>query len=302
MAIDKLQKGNVYDIVFMDHMMPEMDGIEATRRIRSMGYMSPIVALTANAVAGQADIFLENGFDDFISKPIDIRLLNTLLKKYIRDKQSPEVLEAAKHHTKKITDSETDPLNPQNDNTQQKELSPQLVEYFLLDARKADETVKAIFDKSEPLTDEDINLYTISVHAMKTALSNINEFTLSKTAASLEQAGKNKETVQITNETPEFIGELRKVIEKLTVFLEMHKSKTGSAGTVEDYELLKQKATIIKEAFESYDKKTAKDILAELRQLTWQPNINELLTKMSEQLLSGDSEGLQKSVETINSL
>jgi PAS domain S-box-containing protein len=90
-AIERIKGGHVYDIVFMDHMMPKMDGVEATRLIRDSGYTGTIIALTANAVTGQAEMFLENGFDDFISKPIDIRRLNVILKKYIRDKQASEV-------------------------------------------------------------------------------------------------------------------------------------------------------------------------------------------------------------------
>ena len=84
-AIDKIAAGNEYDIIFMDHMMPKMDGIETARRIREMGYTKPIVALTANAVVGQANLFLENGFDDFISKPIDTRVLNQVLSRMVRD-------------------------------------------------------------------------------------------------------------------------------------------------------------------------------------------------------------------------
>jgi CheY-like chemotaxis protein len=94
-AIERVKGKNAYDIIFMDHMMPMMDGIETVRNLREMGYTAPIIALTANAVVGQADIFLANGFDDFLSKPIDMRLLNVILNKYIHDKQPPEVLEAA---------------------------------------------------------------------------------------------------------------------------------------------------------------------------------------------------------------
>jgi len=72
----------------MDHMMPNMDGIEATKRIRELGYTKPIVALTANAVSGQAEIFLDNGFDAFISKPIDTRQLNATLNKFVRDRHT----------------------------------------------------------------------------------------------------------------------------------------------------------------------------------------------------------------------
>ena len=87
-------KSNRYDIVFMDHKMPEMDGIETTQRIRAMGNEDPyyrnvpIIALTANAVSGIKEMFLENGFNDFLSKPIDTIILNAILEKWIpREKQ-----------------------------------------------------------------------------------------------------------------------------------------------------------------------------------------------------------------------
>ncbi|MDR2695037.1 MAG: response regulator, partial [Deltaproteobacteria bacterium] len=70
-AIEKIRDGREYDIVFMDHMMPGMDGLETTRILRDLGYTRPIIALTANAVVGQADMFMENGFNAFISKPVD---------------------------------------------------------------------------------------------------------------------------------------------------------------------------------------------------------------------------------------
>jgi len=83
-AINKIKDGEVYDIIFMDYMMPEIDGIEATKTIRAMGYKKPIIALTANAVIGQEELFARNGFDGFVSKPIDIRQLNDVLKKYVK--------------------------------------------------------------------------------------------------------------------------------------------------------------------------------------------------------------------------
>jgi signal transduction histidine kinase/ActR/RegA family two-component response regulator len=85
-AVALIKKGKEYDIIFMDHMMPDMDGMETTRRIRALGYKYPIFALTANAVVGQQDNFLKNGFDGYISKPIDVRQLNDTLNKYVRDK------------------------------------------------------------------------------------------------------------------------------------------------------------------------------------------------------------------------
>jgi signal transduction histidine kinase/CheY-like chemotaxis protein len=95
-AIDKVKGGRVYDIIFMDHMMPKMDGIETTKILREMGYQGTIIALTANAIVGQAEMFMNNGFDGFISKPIDVRQLNAALNKMVRDKQPYEVIEAAR--------------------------------------------------------------------------------------------------------------------------------------------------------------------------------------------------------------
>ncbi|MDR0465414.1 MAG: response regulator, partial [Treponema sp.] len=82
----RLVKQNNYDIVFMDHMMPEMDGVEAAAIIRAWekerlsangsGKKLPIIALTANAVTGMREMFLENGFNDFLAKPVDVFKLN----------------------------------------------------------------------------------------------------------------------------------------------------------------------------------------------------------------------------------
>ena len=82
-AIQKVEGGETYDVIFMDQMMPGMDGIETTKRLRDSGYTRPIVALTANALVGQAEIFLKNGFDDFISKPIDITKLDRILMQWV---------------------------------------------------------------------------------------------------------------------------------------------------------------------------------------------------------------------------
>jgi signal transduction histidine kinase/CheY-like chemotaxis protein len=77
---------NRYDLIFMDHMMPGMDGIETTSRIRALGGRNetvPIVALTANAISGVEEMFLENRMDGFLPKPLDIALLNLCLRKWL---------------------------------------------------------------------------------------------------------------------------------------------------------------------------------------------------------------------------
>jgi signal transduction histidine kinase/CheY-like chemotaxis protein len=90
----ELVKQHEYDIVFMDHMMPEMDGIETTLAIRSWeteqkhNNKISIIALTANAVAGMKEMFIENGFNDFLAKPIDVSKLDEMLDRWIpKEKQ-----------------------------------------------------------------------------------------------------------------------------------------------------------------------------------------------------------------------
>ncbi len=84
----ELLKDNSYDIIFLDHMMPEMDGIETLHRIKEerLAIGTPIIMLTANAIAGDREMYLEEGFDDFISKPVMPRALDEMLIQYLKDK------------------------------------------------------------------------------------------------------------------------------------------------------------------------------------------------------------------------
>jgi signal transduction histidine kinase/CheY-like chemotaxis protein len=94
-AAIKAVQSNHYDLVFMDHKMPEMDGVETTRYLRVMGDKDPyyenlpVIALTANAVIGSREMFLENGFNDFLSKPIDTVVLDEILVRWLpKEKQN----------------------------------------------------------------------------------------------------------------------------------------------------------------------------------------------------------------------
>jgi signal transduction histidine kinase/CheY-like chemotaxis protein/ligand-binding sensor domain-containing protein len=85
-AVEKILSAHEpYDIIFMDHMMPEMDGIETTQKLRENGYKGVIVALTANAMWGMKKFYLEQGFDDYLSKPVNFNALGETLKKRLAD-------------------------------------------------------------------------------------------------------------------------------------------------------------------------------------------------------------------------
>lgn len=88
-AVEKI-RNKKYDLVFMDHMMPEMDGVEALHRIRRLPFdyvkELPVVALTANAVSGARELFLREGFQEFVAKPIEKTNLERVLRKFLKDK------------------------------------------------------------------------------------------------------------------------------------------------------------------------------------------------------------------------
>jgi len=87
-AIEKV-KSKDYDLIFMDHMMPGMNGLETTIAIRALDIQQPaIVALTANAIVGMEDFYMENGFDGYIPKPIDIDSLHNILEKWLGAEES----------------------------------------------------------------------------------------------------------------------------------------------------------------------------------------------------------------------
>jgi CheY-like chemotaxis protein len=289
-AIEKVRGGGKYDIIFMDHMMPKMDGVEATKHIRGMGYSEPIVALTANAVAGQADIFLGNGFDDFISKPIDLRQMNLVLNKLIRDKQPPEILEAARKHAG---------IKPHAD-----DVNAQITEVFLRDTAKTLAALEAIAGHNGYSDEDNLRTYIINIHGIKTALANMGNMELSAVALKLEAAGRENKLDMIRNETPAFLLSLRAFADGLAP------DEAGGADTSEgDAALLREKLLLIKQACEEYDESTAEATLKELRGGTWAQAVNELLSAIAEHLLHSDfdlaaeaagdySAGLSEAAET----
>ena len=107
-ALDKIQAGAIYDIVLMDIMMPDMDGMTAMRSLRKLGYAMPIIAFSANADESQTNSFLQHGFDGILIKPIQIPLLDELLHTFIRNRQPKHVVaKAEEDHNENKSQDET---------------------------------------------------------------------------------------------------------------------------------------------------------------------------------------------------
>lgn len=84
-CIDFIQNGSEYDLILLDQMMPEMDGTETLKQLKTnQKFNTPVIALTADAIVGKKEVYLASGFDDYLSKPIDRNELHNILKKYLQ--------------------------------------------------------------------------------------------------------------------------------------------------------------------------------------------------------------------------
>ncbi|MCL2209286.1 MAG: ATP-binding protein [Treponema sp.] len=230
-AISDIRNGGRYDIIFMDHMMPEMDGIETTKRIRDFGYKEPIVALTANAVAGQAEIFLKNGFDDFISKPIDIRQLNTILNKFVRDKQPEEVIKNARLQSnaalKPETSSETDPVKSRllNERIEGLDIAKGLnkfsddVNFYIRVLRAYTSSIHSVFDIINNVSEENLVNYKINVHGIKGTSFDICAAKMGEAAKQLEAAAASGNIEFIRENNPPFIEKITEFVSNIEKML-----------------------------------------------------------------------------------
>jgi CheY-like chemotaxis protein/two-component sensor histidine kinase len=273
-AIEKITGGSLYDIIFMDHMMPGMDGIEAAKKMRDFGYALPIVALTANAMLGQVKMFLANGFDDFIPKPIDIRQLNFLLNRMIRDKQPPEVIESARRK---------EPSHRPNAPVSAQQVGLLLAETAANDAEKACIALEAVIKKQGKYSESDLQTFIICAHAMKGVMASIGEPELSEAARRLEDAGKRRDLGALSLDTPAFLNEMRALIKKI-------KSEPPSAdgALCGDWAHLRENLHKIKAACEIYDVNEASHVLNELLQKPWPRQTRDALNFINTHLLHSD--------------
>ena len=219
-AIEKIKKGKAYDIIFMDHMMPDMDGIEATKIIRDSGYSEPIVAFTANALIGKADEFLKSGFDGFLSKPIRPAHLNAILNKFVRDKQPPEVL------AKTRLDMEAKGDTAQNTASFKKYLADSDVTVKLR-AEFLRTKKNAIEEIEKALNERDLKTAHRLAHNLKGLAGLIGEFELMKLAQTVENSFKNGNVLRgsINDMEAEMKSVLNKLEDSLSVTQDAKKSK-----------------------------------------------------------------------------
>lgn len=221
-AIDRL-KANDYDIVFMDHMMPEMDGIETVREIRSMGGKYArivIIALSANAMSGAREMFLGAGMNDFLAKPLEREKLHAVLARWIPGAKRrgnatvmaanplpPEPPTAPSARARRVPELDVDAGLDRLDS--QEDLYGELL---TMTCQIMPEQLNKLLTA---YADNDFARLKIEVHGLKGALGTIGAMSLSKQAAALEQACQKGDYEYCRINLPIFTAALRKFEEDL---------------------------------------------------------------------------------------
>ena len=210
----ELIKQNQYDIVFMDHMMPEMDGIEATKIIRELDINVPIIALTANAVAGMKEMMLAAGMNDYLSKPIIKSQLMNILKNWIPAEKltvlPPKTValnefedEDHKEFWIRIEQIEEVSLSTGLFRVSgQRDVYKKILKQMINEIEKCDKNLK------EFLAADDMHNFRIEVHSMKGSLANIGAMELATMARELEIASSQEDSAFCALNLPPLLEEL----------------------------------------------------------------------------------------------
>ena len=223
-AIDLIREAKVrYSAIFMDHMMPKMDGIEVVKIIRNeidseYARQIPIIALTANALIGKEAMFLENGFQAFLSKPIDILRLDQALNRWVRDTEKEQMPVAAAEETVAATTHlQTLRIPGLNAAAGLDRFENDEESYLLLlnaFVAHAPTYIKAVRDFN------DLDSYRIAAHSLKSSSRGIGADELGDAAEKLEAAARAKDTAYIEANNSEFIEDEERLIAALAAFLQ----------------------------------------------------------------------------------
>ena len=221
----ELVRQNRYDIIFMDHMMPVMDGIEAAEIIRrdcgENGTSPAIIALTANAMSGMRERFLEKGFQDFIAKPLDRRELGQLLARWVPEERRQE---AAAEAPPPPTTADLRVFRIEGIDTDaaaryyvgDEEGFAELLELYHMDGQRK----KALLRE---LVGTDIARYQVEVHGLKSASANIGAMDVSNMARAHENAAAQGDRSFIDRQFPVLMEDYERLLENIGAFLEQRR-------------------------------------------------------------------------------
>lgn len=279
----QMMEEKAYDIVFMDHMMPVMDGIETVHVIRhkKKDYFKrvPIIALTANAVSGAKDMFLRSGMNDFVSKPIEQKELSKCLRKWLPEDKiiDPEKEELWQEETPQTEENQVLPgeipgINRQMGirNTGSEQLFVELLgDFYKIIDIKANEI-------ESYLAEEMLHEYTIEVHALKNVARTIGAMELSDSFHQMEECGRAGDIETIRRENPRIMEIYRGFKQYLKPYVTYLYQKRREATAEELIGILRE----MRMAMEDFDIDTVDAKLKELEELQIPSECEEYMDRL----------------------
>ncbi|MBO6137796.1 MAG: response regulator [Lachnospiraceae bacterium] len=296
-----------YDCIFLDHRMPVMDGVETFRNMKTLegnlNLETPVVALTANAISGARESYMEEGFTDYLSKPVDpIRLERLLMDLLPADSyETYRVEEKNKHRDAEDADNKEaaeeaadDGGIPSVEGTDRREAlkasgSPevlrQVMEQFVRTIPKKEALIRSLWK------DGDIRNYTIEVHALKSSARLIGALELSKLALELENAGNENDIEKINAKTEALLYDYN-TFRKSLAFLVKDDAIEGTGRELIDEDKLREGLEALKEVVEAFDFDSADMCVAELDKYEMPREFKDDFEELKLRLTEVDSDGV----------
>jgi CheY-like chemotaxis protein/HPt (histidine-containing phosphotransfer) domain-containing protein len=296
-ALEAVQHDN-YDLIFMDHKMPDMDGVETTQRIRELGKDNPyflnvpIVILTANAVSGAREMFLKNGFNDFLSKPIDTVKLRSILERFIPKEKQKITFSDTSESSMSIKNESDFNLEITGLDIKRgiflsggnKEVYLDTLAIFYRDGFKKIEEIRACLEANN------IQLYTIHVHALKSASANVGADRLSGQAKELEMAGERKDLDFIRAYNGNFIDDLHTLLVNINNALVKYKESHKSSDYSLDLNSIRERLSILVKALDEFNAGTINDTIDDLKKASLPDDLGAVIGDIYEKILVSEYE------------
>lgn len=284
-AVEKVKKHS-YDIIFMDHMMPEVDGVEAThmiRRIPEYGKV-PIIALTANAMGGTREMFLREGMNDFVAKPIEVTEIVSMVRKWLPKEKIVPVAESRI----KAPEESGELIIPGLNTKQAISMlgSEKLYLQILRDYYKSVDKRSGII--ADALERGDIKAYTIEVHSLKSTSRQIGADSLSELAAKLEKAGSEQDMKFINEKTGKLLTRFRACKELIApVFPEFSEKPEGATA---DLSVITECLDGASKALDSGNADEMNEVLRKMSGCRFTPAQSQCYERLSSCVKNGNSE------------
>lgn len=301
-------KSNKYDIIFLDHMMPGMDGIETLHKLKELGDYpckdTPVVALTANAVTGARDMYIGEGFNDFLSKPMNPEKMEKMIMSLL---PPDKLIEGSKRDEAVDAASATEEELPAIDGFDW--------EYALLHCHEKQVLIDTIENLYKIIDDEALQLedsfaiiaaggenddefkealkqFRVKVHSMKSSAAMIGALFVSGTARMLEYAARDEKLGELVDVTPYFLEEWRNMKKALELLVRAEDSRAGDNTETKlkpDKFLIGQFLRMLRNAIQNMDADTADEIIRQLKGCEYSnEEVEELLSKLENAVFNFD--------------